>query len=745
MLCSLAGVAMGAQAASPLSVGFERFYSGEDANLVEAGELLIGELGCVNCHQVSGDLADRFPTLPAPTLDGIGARADHEWLIDWLASPHATRAGTIMPDLLAGRKAKIRKTLSEGLAHFLISLDGDVESSAAKLEGDPAAGRKLYHTVGCVACHEPEQGFEPEGESAGASRTALGIPSVSLGNVATRHSAASLAAFLRDPLKTRPSGRMPKVPLSGAEAANLARYLVGETDPSPTKIKPGGLKKKIGQSAFASLGCAACHRVEVGGKAIESKLNAKPLAALSAGSTPGCLSADPLEKVPFYGLSARQRAAVAAALKHLPGAAEVSFAERSKKLMTALNCFACHKRGEIGGPEDGRKIYFHTTGQDLEDEGRFPPLLTGVGRKLRQDAIAKIIQGEGAVRPYMSTRMPDFGEAHATELALMFPTLDIPKNEKPTPRNGEENQVGRNMWGRALLGAKGLSCIACHDLNGTKSLGIRAMDLAHAQSRLRPEWFRDYLIDPAKFRPGTRMPSFWPGGKPVLKGNGGRTSRQIDSIWVYLNEVDQSRLPEGLEKKGNFELKPTDKPIVLRTFMETAGLHAIAVGFPGGMNAAFDSKNVHWSLFWKGRFLDAESTWDDRFTPLAKPLGEAVFGPASSFVIVEPDKKTQAQPVFRGFRKDSHGNPVMLYSLGDLKIEDVLTPVKDGKSMRQTIVVEGSKRRLTFISTAAKKPVVVSPKGVAIQTIDSSVGKGWQIPMAFQTNEKAALILEWTW
>jgi cytochrome c551/c552 len=754
---ALVGVASAASGAAPLSVGFERFQTGKDANLIEAGELLIGELGCVNCHQVSGDLVDRFPTRQAPLLDGIGARVNHDWLVAWLASPHATKAGTVMPDLLAGRKAKSRKSLSEGLAHFLISLGGDSKSLDGN--GDAASGRKLYHTVGCVACHQPEPGYSPEGESAGTSRTALGVPSVPLGNLGAKHGVASLAAFLRDPLKTRPSARMPKVPLSEAEAADLARYLIAEAGAPQKKIKPGGLKKRIGKSAFASLGCAACHRVEVGGKAIESKLTGKPLAELPTGSASGCLSSRPLEKVPFYDLSAGQRAAVAAALKHLPTAAEVSFAERSNKLMTALNCFACHQRGEIGGPEDGRKIYFHTTGQDLEDEGRFPPLLTGAGRKLRPEAMVEIIQGKGAVRPYMSTRMPDFGEAHARELALMFPTLDIPKNETPTPRNGVENKVGRNMWGRALLGAKGLSCIACHDLNGTKSLGIRAMDLAHAQSRLRPEWFRDYLIDPAKFRPGTRMPSFWPEGKPILKGNGGATSRQIDSIWVYLNEVDQSRLPEGLEKKGNFELKPTDKPIVLRTFMETAGLHAIAVGYPGGMSAAFDSKNVHWSLFWKGRFLDAESTWDDRFTPLAKPLGESVVKPATKFPFDDtvigftPVNREGAvekkKPVFRGYRKDSRGNPTMVYSYAGLEIEDTLTPSKDGKSVRQNITLAGPSGFLTYNMASGLTPKLISHKGGLVKfidkdTSDAEVGAFLRI-VTQPPDNKTTLILEWTW
>mgnify|MGYP000585475043 CR=1 FL=1 len=33
---------------------------------------------------------------------------------------------------------------------------------------------------------------------------------------------------------------------------------------------------------------------------------------------------------------------------------------------------------------------------------------------------------------------------------------------------------------------------------------------------------------------------------------------------------------------ADFELKPTDKPIIFRSFIEGVGTHAIGVGFPGG-------------------------------------------------------------------------------------------------------------------------------------------------------------------
>tara|TARA_B100001778_G_C18574173_1_gene624065 strand:+ start:36 stop:1097 length:1062 start_codon:yes stop_codon:yes gene_type:complete len=285
--------------------------------------------------------------------------------------------------------------------------------------------------------------------------------------------------------------------------------------------------------------------------------------------------------------------------------------------------------------------------------------------------------------------MPDFGEEHANHLTQLLAVTDVRADVKPTPRDGNENKVGRNKYGRELMGVRGLNCITCHQLAGHKSLGIQALDLASAPERLRPEWFRDYLINPASFRPGTRMPSFWPEGKAVSSILGRNTELQIDSLWVYINELEQTRLPEGLEKKGGFELKPINRPIVFRTFMADAGTHAIAIGFPAGVHAAFDSESVGWTTLWRGKFLDAESTWDDRFTPLAKPLGTNIIklpsGPAVG-LLQDGMPWPKGGLDFLGYRLSKGGTPTMLYRHGKTDITDTLTPISDGLQRRMEFI-----------------------------------------------------------
>ncbi|MBL6763907.1 MAG: c-type cytochrome [Verrucomicrobiae bacterium] len=656
---------------APLVLSVDRLYRADPAKLAEAGEILLSELNCVNCHQADTALRSRVPAMPGPDLQEAGSRLRGGFLRAWLEDPHSNGSGSRMPDLMKGLPKQLRASNAAALAEFVESLGG--RTTDKPLDGDVDRGRSLYHSVGCVACHQPRVDFTETEAGEKVDVAEVRSVSVPLDHVPAKYSRLGLSGFLRNPHLVRPAGRMPSQNLSEQEAADIAAYLMGGNPVSDNTTFPSSDRNILkGRKLFASIGCASCHVVKADGRAIASEMKAPKLSAL-AGKTGACLSGAPAGLAPHFALDDFQRRALTAALRNLGRTSNSEPIDLLQRRLVALNCYACHQRAGVGGPDSGRLKYFVSSGADLGDEGRVPPTLTGVGRKLREDALLKTIRGEFPVRPYMTTRMPSFAEQDATFLAHGFAVADADPDELPTPRDGEENQVGRNMWGRALVGTTGLSCVTCHQLRGRKSLGIPAIDLAHSAKRLRPEWFRDYLIDPAGFRPGTRMPAFWPEGKPLSKGNGNSTSRQIDSIWVYLNEIDQSRLPEGMESKGNYLLTPSDRPLVFRTFMEGAGMHGIAVGYPERVHAAFDSKELRWTTGWTGGFLDAEGTWDDRFTPLAAPAGENV-------ISIQPlsPKHDDREILFRGYVRRSNYTPELLYRIGDSNIEDQMKPASTG-------------------------------------------------------------------
>lgn len=150
-----------------------------------------------------------------------------------------------MPHLLHGLPAAQRQSTVEALVHFLASQGGPIDqrssgSSLSQIE----QGKALYHSVGCVSCHKP---FEPPPQQkidpltlalrqaaeddpellAELHGTPIGQV-VPLGNQAMKTTVQALAEFLADPLRVRPSGRMPSLALQPREAQALAAYLLRE-------------------------------------------------------------------------------------------------------------------------------------------------------------------------------------------------------------------------------------------------------------------------------------------------------------------------------------------------------------------------------------------------------------------------------------------------------------------------------------------------------------------------------------
>jgi hypothetical protein len=127
-----------------------------------------------------------------------------------------------------------------------------------------------------------------------------------------------------------------------------------------------------------------------------------------------------------------------------------------------------------------------------------------------------------------------------------------------------------------------------------------------------------------------------------------------------------------MENKADFLLIPGERPIVFRTFLDQVGNHAIAVGFSVGIHAAFDSLKPRWVMGWTGQFLDAESTWDDRFTPLAKTAG-------NDPIMIQPHIPLQSgKIVFAGYSLDvDSGYPVFNYRINNHPIADTVEPSTD--------------------------------------------------------------------
>src|SRR5437868_13631027 len=93
-----------------------------------------------------------------------------QYLRRFLAEPHQYKPGTLMPDLLHDLPETERRETVDGLVHFLISVQEQTEAPGVTAEEfQIKQGRTLFHSIGCVACHAPQEppsalpGTTPEG------------------------------------------------------------------------------------------------------------------------------------------------------------------------------------------------------------------------------------------------------------------------------------------------------------------------------------------------------------------------------------------------------------------------------------------------------------------------------------------------------------------------------------------------------------------------------------------------------
>lgn len=476
-----------------------------------------------------------------------------------------------------------------------------------------------------------------------------------------------------------------------------------------------------GRELFASIGCANCHQLKIDGKTIVSTLKASPLNKLHSEN--GCLSADPAKGLRMYSLNSAQRRAVAAALPS-PIAAKLSTEESIVRDMTTLNCYACHTRDKVGGVEESVNALFVTTQQEMGEEGRLPPSLDGVGSKLLLDYVKHIFNQGAHDRPYMLTHMPRFGEGNMPGLAEAFATADKDKVEPVAAVSFTEPMSRVKSAARKMCGGNSLGCIKCHTFAGHKAEGVQGIDMLLMPKRLQRDWFYRYLLDPQKLRPGTRMPTAWSNGQTVLPDVlGGSTAKQIESIWVYLQDGGKAALPVGLNKHS-IPLVPDKEAIIYRNFIEGSGARAIGVGYPEKASLAFDANDLCLALIWQGEFIDAARHWTDRGVGFEPPLGENVvrLAPGVSFAVLEKDDEAwptksakELDGKFQGYRTTPDGRPTFLYSCHGVNIEDFPTAIagKQAPTIRRTLTLRADKPvdRLWFRAASADKIEALADKG----------------------------------
>ncbi len=654
------------------------------------GLVWLDAFNCHACHQ-RGSLPTAVPPQHAPRLAWGSGKIDPQYIERFIADPQAIKPGTRMPDLMASLDDDARRAAAQQITHYLVSL-GDAPFQRQPLDPEAAhRGEALFHSVGCVACHSPR-------DSQGNER--LPDASEPLGRLAEKYNLDGLVSLLEDPHAARSGGRMPNMQLTHWEAIDIANYLLSPAD-DPTKetaVSAFQLDRKLaaaGRRQFDRLGCNQCH--PQGGPR-----GRRDFPALTAAvADKGCLSTD-AGKWPRYSFDASQRSTMQAAIERAPERLEDQ--QQIAVTLTALNCIACHERDGRGGVSSERDSYFQTVNPNLGPQGRIPPRLTGVGAKLQPKWMRQVLVGGRSSRPYMHTRMPQYGADNVAHLVDLFQRVD----QLPDVSHGHfDDEKEARKVGHEMVGSKGLNCIACHNFQQKPAATMPALDLTEMGERLHKDWFYHYMRDPQRFNPGTVMPSFWPGGQAMRKDLlDGDTSQQVEALWQYLLEGRQARTPEGLIRKP-IELLATDEAVMLRRSYQGIGKRGIGVGYPAGVNLAYDAEQMRIGMIWKGKFANPGGVWGSQGHGTVQPLGHDLirFQPGP-----ELDSGTEPWPVddgrppahhFKGYTLDELQRPTFLYRYNDVEVTDFPLDVPSDAPDEARIL-----RTLTFTSPEPRQDVV---------------------------------------
>jgi cytochrome c2 len=779
---------------------------------LEHGRFQFEELGCAKCHKsVAADkMAKGLVEHTGPNLTEVAKRAYPGWIYAWLADPAKLRPHTTMPDVFAHTDAGAAERYA--VTQYLVSLAGK-PLEVSKLPTIPPndlkqsleRGRVLWHVTGCAACHnEPvakKKNDEDDKEPLAPADYVYGLNTLSgptakypLGALGSKTRPEALAAYLQNPLKTNPAGRMPHMNLNGQEATDVARYLCRTADenvtpdkvPAPklTAVELGekvfvehlGIKAREVLATFKELpadkqwlelgrtltdvkGCINCHTIEVNGKPRMPLDAFPPLADVTKTGEKGCLDPKPdPAKAPVYKLDKTEREALVAFLKDgLTGAGSPAPAFQARVALKRFNCLNCHQRdGEGGISVELADQMRQMEKAENADEVR-PPVLTGVGHKMRTSWMRSVLTQSGRARPWMQLRMPQYGEPNVGFLPEAVAALEGTVTDDTI--HAVERTAAKIAAGREIVGKGGLGCISCHDIAGVANTGTRGPDLATINQRVRYDWYERWLSQPLRMAPGTRMPQAFVEGKSTLKTVfDGDPHKQAEAMWAYLGLGSALRLPDGLEPPKGLVISVKDRPEVLRTFMPDAGSKAIAVGYPGYVSIAFSGDQCRTAYAWAGNFLDASPVWNNRGGAPAKILGQKFWtAPAGHPWGLTSDQRTPPdflarvnnpafglplplEPAriydgpmavrFDGYSLDKDGRPTFRYRTAekaldesgkgtDLVVAETPVPLKNvlasGLSRKFEVTYPAGKAAWLFVGTTGNAPRVYDLDGKPVK------------------------------
>ncbi|MBI2149660.1 MAG: c-type cytochrome [Acidobacteria bacterium] len=571
------------------------------ASALNNGRDLIRIYGCFGCHKIPGYEGIRKV---GPDLSTVSGKLTKDWVRKWLANPKEFKSEARMPQFWWNSNNSgpywDKRNVAEinAIAEYLWSKSKPRQLPAGRAGGNIAAGKEIVENAGCFGCHA----VGPIQEAANQSQTRR-RHGFNLANQGSKVTSSWIYNWVKDPAAVWPDTKMPSLRLTGEEAANVAAYLSSlknpeweakpfpEVDPAALddvtiellrtnstdieareKLKAMNAEQKIaGERLVSRYGCFGCHNIpgferaqpigteltEAGSKLIaqfdfgflpiehsrhawyEQKLHDPRIFDVGRVKRP-----EELLKMPNFHFSDKDADAITMVLTSMvkePVPLEMrdkttaDIAE-GRQLIAEKNCKGCHIIEGAGGDI-----------RPTKEQAQWPPNLNTQGFKTQPLWLHPFLKDPGSVklRPWMSARMPTFylTETQAATIERYFSALDrvpYPFISTEIERNEEKLRAGAKLF-------EEMKCTSCHPTSAAIPAGKTAEDLAPnlqlASQRLRPDWVIEWIKDPQRLFPGTRMPAFYtPDQNGVLQGPypeilGGNAQAQIEAIrdHIFIN------------------------------------------------------------------------------------------------------------------------------------------------------------------------------------------------------------------
>lgn len=485
------------------------------------------------------------------------------------------------------------------------------------------------------------------------------------------HGGASLEALWRGP------GVDELTPIPAARATTIGSALIPPAAPRPATPE----LVAQGRAAARARRCDSCHAIaEPAFDALPPPPAAKAWTALRAGECP--------------------QTPVGASLFAVAQQAAARPLDDAQRLATALlqdGCLSCHSRDGQGGVPPAVRAHLVEV-EDIGDEGRIPPDLTAVGKRLKPAWLEKVLREGHGVRPYLRVRMPKVGAARAVQYAQWFAAVD---GVDPRPEPAFTVEAAKR--GAQLAGLGGRNCITCHTFQGLPSLGVQGMDLSVQHERLQAGWFQDWLLHPTTLRPGTRMPALWLKDDDASRG-------EAAAIRAWLSLGAAAPLPTGIKAKpDSLVLLPGERPRLHGAFLRDVSARTLSVGTAERTHFAFDLEQPRLVWLWRGDFLDAHGTWSGRAGKLLQPLGR-------DWVVLQDLVVQDGAPRrLLGQRIAQDGYPTLRVAAGDAEYEDEARPrfADHGSEVVRTLRATKGELALAFPTQDGVRALVAGqPAGV---------------------------------